>query len=63
MKFMLVKDGWYKDFEEKITLAMPVSGRMGDYLRTKSDNMDWWKECVGEYDKARAMQNIHHESG
>ncbi|CAK0800933.1 unnamed protein product, partial [Prorocentrum cordatum] len=44
-------DGWYKDFEEKETPAMPVSGRMGDYLLTKSDNMDWWKECVGEYGK------------
>eukprot|EP00959_Pyramimonas_sp_CCMP1952_P419736 8791802-Pyramimonas_sp.AAC.1 len=31
---------------------MPVSGWMGDYLLKKSDNMDWWKECVVENGKA-----------
>ena len=32
MKSMLVKVGWKKDFVEKNTPVMPISGRMGDNL-------------------------------
>ncbi|CAK0885396.1 unnamed protein product [Prorocentrum cordatum] len=53
------KDEWYKDFEEKKTPAMPVSGWMGDYMLTKSDNMDLWKECVGEYGKEGRRVDFH----
>merc|ERR1712054_465218 len=37
--------GWKKDFVEKGTPYMPISGWMGDNLLKKSDNMDWWKGC------------------
>ena len=40
---MLVKVGWKKDFIEKTTPFMPISGWMGDNLLKKSDNMGWWK--------------------
>jgi len=43
MRSMLVKVGWKKDFVEKGTPYMPISGWMGDNLLKKSDNMDWWK--------------------
>ena len=43
MKSMLVKVGWKKDFVEKSTPVMPISGWMGDNLLKKSDNMGWWK--------------------
>merc|ERR1711920_1207784 len=43
MKSMLVKVGWKKDFIEKNTPVMPISGWMGDNLLKKSDNMTWWK--------------------
>merc|ERR1712188_366716 len=43
MKSMLVKVGWKKDFVEKNTPVMPISGWMGDNLLKKSTNMDWWK--------------------
>merc|ERR1711865_945185 len=43
MKSMLVKVGWKKDFIEKNTPFMPISGWMGDNLLKKSTNMDWWK--------------------
>eukprot|EP00959_Pyramimonas_sp_CCMP1952_P295132 6172528-Pyramimonas_sp.AAC.1 len=45
MKSMLVKVGWKKDFVEKGTPVMPISGWMGDNLLKKSDNMGWWKGC------------------
>merc|ERR1711972_1126997 len=52
MKSMLVKVGWKKDFIEKNTPVMPISGWMGDNLLKKSDNMAWWKgqdiECGKE---------------
>ena len=35
--------GWKKDFIEKNTPVMPISGWMGDNLLKKSDNMAWWK--------------------
>ena len=35
--------GWKKDFIEKNTPVMPISGWMGDNLLKKSDNMGWWK--------------------
>merc|ERR1712160_211501 len=43
MKSMLVKVGWKKDFIEKSTPVLPISGWMGDNLLKKSDNMAWWK--------------------
>ena len=45
MKSMLIKVGWKKDFIEKNTPIMPISGWMGDNLLKKSENMDWWKGC------------------
>merc|ERR1712014_240741 len=40
---MGIKVGWKKDFVEKNTPVMPISGWMGDNLLKKSDNMSWWK--------------------
>merc|ERR1711998_8877 len=37
MKSMLVKVGWKKDFVEKSTPVLPISGWMGDNLLNKSD--------------------------
>merc|ERR1712226_446577 len=51
MKSMLVKVGWKKDFVEKGTPVMPISGWMGDNLLKKSENMGWWKGCDVEYGK------------
>ena len=39
MKRMLMKVGWKKDFVEKNTPAMPISGWMGDSLLKKSANL------------------------
>merc|ERR1712187_296225 len=43
MKSMLVKVGWKKEFIEKNTPVLPISGWMGDNLLKKSENMGWWK--------------------
>merc|ERR1712054_723180 len=43
MMSMLVKVGWKKDFIEKNTPFLPISGWMGDNLLKKSDKMAWWK--------------------
>ena len=43
MKNMLVKVGWKKEFIEKNTPVLPISGWMGDNLLKKSENMAWWK--------------------
>merc|ERR1712167_283223 len=43
MKNMLAKVGWKKDFIEKNTPMLPISGWIGDNLLSKSQNMDWWK--------------------
>merc|ERR1712157_201891 len=51
MKSMLVKVGWKKDFIEKNTPVLPISGWMGDNLLKKSDNMAWWKGQDIEYGK------------
>ncbi len=40
---MTIKVGWKKDFIEKNTPVMPISGWMGDNLLKKSDKMPWWK--------------------
>jgi len=45
MKNMLQKVGWKKDFIEKSTPCLPISGWMGDNLLKKSDNMAWWSGC------------------
>jgi elongation factor 1-alpha len=42
MKSMLIKVGWKKDFIEKGTPVVPISGWMGDNLLKKSTNMGWW---------------------
>merc|ERR1712185_182722 len=55
MKSMLVKVGWKKDFVEKNTPVMPISGWMGDNLLKKSTNMDWWKGM----DVAVGKETIH----
>merc|ERR1739844_726118 len=55
MKNMLVKVGWKKDFIEKNTPVLPISGWMGDNLLKKSENMGWWKGMAVEYGK----ENIH----
>merc|ERR1712216_934348 len=51
MKSTLVKVGWKKDFVEKGTPYLPISGWMGDNLLKKSDNMDWWKGMDVVYGK------------
>merc|ERR1711871_1476808 len=43
MKSTLIKVGWKKDFVEKGTPYLPISGWMGDNLLKKSENMGWWK--------------------
>merc|ERR1719472_333352 len=43
MKLMLVKVGWKKDFIEKNTPVLPISGWMGDNLLKDMGNMAWWK--------------------
>merc|ERR1712238_563050 len=42
MKNMLIKVGWKKDFVEKSTPVLPLSGWIGDNLLKKSTNMPWW---------------------
>jgi len=42
MKLTLQRVGWKKDFIEKSTPFLPLSGWMGDNLVTKSANMTWW---------------------
>merc|ERR1712085_157587 len=42
MKNMLIKVGWKKDFVEKSTPVLPLSGWIGDNLMGKSKNMPWW---------------------
>merc|ERR1719267_395004 len=39
---MLIKVGWKKDFVEKSTPVLPLSGWMGDNLIKKTENMSWW---------------------
>merc|ERR1712196_12255 len=55
MKTMLIKVGWKKDFVEKNTPVLPISGWMGDNLLKKSDNMGWWKGM----DVAVGKETIH----
>merc|ERR1711906_103840 len=43
MRSTLIKVGWKKDFVEKNTPVVPISGWMGDNLLKKSENMGWWK--------------------
>jgi len=42
MKNMLQKVGWKKEFIDKNTPVLPISGWMGDNLLKKSDKMTWW---------------------
>ena len=62
MKNMLVKVGWKKDFIEKNTPVLPISGWMGDNLLKKSDNMGWWKgmdiECGKENIMCETMYDV-----
>merc|ERR1719352_1252748 len=55
MKSTLIKVGWKKDFVEKNTPVMPISGWMGDNLLKKSENMGWWKGM----DIAYGKETIH----
>ena len=55
MRSMLVKVGWKKDFVDKGTPYLPISGWMGDNLLKKSTNMDWWKGM----DVAYGKETIH----
>merc|ERR1712054_26477 len=55
MKSTLIKVGWKKDFVEKNTPVVPISGWMGDNLLKKSDNMGWWKGM----DVAIGKETIH----
>jgi len=57
---MLVKVGWKKDFIDKATPYLPISGWIGDNLLKKSTNMDWWKGMTVEYGSAKEM--IHCET-
>lgn len=43
MADMLIKTGWKKEFVEKSVPILPISGWIGDNLKEKSKNMDWWK--------------------
>jgi elongation factor 1-alpha len=45
MASTLMKVGWKKDFIEKSTPFIPISGWMGDNLLTASAKMPWWKGC------------------
>merc|ERR1711970_1216924 len=58
MKSTLIKVGWKKDFVEKNTPLLPISGWMGDNLLKKSDNMGWWKGV----DVAVSKETIHIET-
>lgn len=42
MADMLVKVGYKKDFVEKCLPVLPISGWIGDNLKEKSKNMNWW---------------------
>jgi elongation factor 1-alpha len=42
MASTLIKVGWKKDFVEKSTPFMPISGWIGDNLLKPSDKMAWW---------------------
>merc|ERR1719440_310898 len=55
MTSMLIKVGWKKEFIEKNTPLLPISGWMGDNLLKKSDNMTWWKGM----DIAVGKETIH----
>merc|ERR1712039_749608 len=54
--------GWKKDFIEKNTPVLPISGWMGDNLLKKSDNMSWWKgmniECGKETIMCETMYDV-----
>jgi elongation factor 1-alpha len=43
MASTLMKVGWKKDFVQKSTPFLPISGWMGDNLLAPSDKMPWWK--------------------
>merc|ERR1712028_133000 len=51
----LIKVGWKKDFIEKNTPVMPISGWLGDNLTKKSENMGWWSGV----DVAVGKETIH----
>jgi len=55
---MLTKIGYKKDFIEKETPILPISGWIGDNLLKKSDKMPWWN---GQ-DVTLAGETIHVET-
>merc|ERR1711959_106998 len=56
MRNMLQKVGWKKDFIEKATPIVPISGWMGDNLLKKSEKMTWW---TGADVEAQGGSKIH----
>merc|ERR1712078_289680 len=63
MSSMLVKVGWKKDFIEKNTPMLPISGWMGDNLLKESTNMTWWKGTdvlVGSKDEKIHVHTLYH---
>merc|ERR1719335_1549179 len=40
---MLIKVGWKKDFVGNSVPMIPISGLEGDNIKSKSENMPWWK--------------------
>ena len=57
---MLQKVGWKKDFVEKNTPVLPISGWMGDNLTKKSTNMTWWKGMDIEVaDQKKGVEKLH----
>jgi len=55
---MLTKIGYKKDFIEKETPILPISGWIGDNLLKKSDKMPWWNGV----DVTVAGETIHVET-
>jgi len=43
MMLMLKKTGWAKAYVEGCVPILPISGWVGDNLKTKSDKMPWWE--------------------
>ena len=52
---MLIMVGWKKDTVEKNIPVLPTSGRLGDNLSKKSENMTWRNGV----DVERGTETIH----
>jgi len=49
MQNMLAKVGWKKEFIDKNTPILPISGWIGDNLLKKSEKMTWWEGITVEW--------------